>query len=493
MNYLAMYCIFFHLAIWAPISGSVAVATQRASRFRTHAAPREDDGVEGTAGNCQGPIRQPLTNDDDVSFMGSFGVGSQKLDVIPDTGSFEFVVFSDLCEGCGVFEALYHGSKSKTLEQGSLTAKQTYGSGDTTSQEAYDNVYMQCLHVNHQMFWQVVSATMPILAGSPYGGIMGLGPPNSNILMAEEEYTRVQQDISSLERAGMDVSGYQQIVQNLKDVYEFSKTESVWLSGIGMHSFSICLKPGSGQPGVLVYNDDSVDRFPSLFQTVRVEQGMYWATRMTDVQIGDETVGCAGAACSAVMDTGTSLIAAPARVIRAVEALIDDFSEDANNCEDLSAFPDLTFMLDGQKFSLPPQAYVGIVEGDAPEWALDLLPSLRRRRDANKGTANDAGSSGYCSMLLMNMDSDDDGPEEWIFGLPFFRRYYTTFRLDANSTLAHSMHFAETPLSCNIGTSSNLRVAQSVETAPLRIPAHKLRPPRRWAQKHGHKYGATLM
>lgn len=293
--------------------------------------------------------------------------------------------------------------------------------------------------------------------------------------------------------AGVDVTPYLPTLQNLEDVHRFSKSEKLWLNNLGMRSFSICLKHGAGKPGVFVYNDDSVEQHPSQFTKVRNFGDLYWSTKLSGVRIGDQDLDCAdGQECSAIMDTGTSLIAAPASVVMKVESLVNDLNKKSGNCEDLTAFPNLEFDLDGKHFTLPPEAYVGIVEGEAPDWALDLVPSLRRVRDLRRSDFALGLNYSYCSLLLMKMDQGE-GATEWIFGVPFFRSYYTSFHLDSQSVRAESMYMAEADEQCEVGESSRLRVPVVLPTGPLRIDASKLRPPRRWANRNRAKYGIAFL
>lgn len=423
------------------------------------------------------PIRQQLQNDDDVSFIGKIQVGGQTMAVIPDTGSFEIVLFSDQCTSCGMLDALYHANASSTVRHGPLQAKQSYGSGATMSQEAYDDVSVESMLVKGQMFWEVRSADMPILSASTFQGIFGLGPPSSNSQMTLEEFTRGKAEVEQLKKDGMDTSPYEPALKNLHDVYEFSKTEGLWLTALAMRSFSICLVPGSREPGFMIYDDDSVDRHPTQFTSVHSIGKMYWSTKLTQVTLGSDTLDCERRECTAIMDTGTSLIAAPSDVVDELER---KFNEQSGICDNLSVLPHLEFVLDGKQLSLPPEAYVGTIEGELPDSALDLIPSLRHQRDMHRERSTET-----CSLLLMRMDVQSDGPREWIFGLPFFRQYYTTFRLHPDSRAAESMHFAKANKLCEIGEPSNLRVPQGLDhgTAPLRIAAHKLRPPRRWSQR----------
>ncbi|CAK9009715.1 unnamed protein product [Durusdinium trenchii] len=86
--------------------------------------------------------------------------------------------------------------------------------------------------------------------------------------------------------------------------------------------------------------------------------------------------------CAAIVDSGTSLIAAPASALMELGHLIGQIKEDCD-CSNLHELPNLRFNLDGQELELPPQAYVMRVVGASVEadsiW--DLLffkPKIRK-------------------------------------------------------------------------------------------------------------------
>merc|ERR1740138_816877 len=116
---------------------------------------------------------------------------------------------------------------------------------------------------------------------------------------------------------------------------------------------------------------------------------------MTSAQMGrgDDgngivSLGCKDG-CGAVVDTGTSLIAAPPDVIARVEQEMLKLDED---CSNLGELPDLVFNLGGREFSLPPDAYIGRVEDAGKPGLRDLL-HLRLR------------SKHYaCAPLFMDID-----------------------------------------------------------------------------------------
>merc|ERR1719282_498964 len=90
---------------------------------------------------------------------------------------------------------------------------------------------------------------------------------------------------------------------------------------------------------------------------------------------------CAGSnGCAAIIDSGTSLIAAPGMALMQLSEQIPPIKEDCSNMHEL---PNLHFNIDGHDFELPPQAYVmrikgASVEADSIWYILFFKPKIRK-------------------------------------------------------------------------------------------------------------------
>merc|ERR1719247_3402581 len=88
---------------------------------------------------------------------------------------------------------------------------------------------------------------------------------------------------------------------------------------------------------------------------------------MQDVQFGEKgglLTGvrgpCSGSGSAAIVDSGTSLIAAPGIALMQLSEQIEPIQEDCSNIDKL---PGLHFVIGGKAFTLPPQAYVMRISG----------------------------------------------------------------------------------------------------------------------------------
>lgn len=190
--------------------------------------------------------------------------------------------------------------------------------------------------------------------------------------------------------------------------------------GYNVDEFSICLKKGAGSNGYLIWGPDGeADMKEDEVVVAEVKGKHHWATSLNKVGFGELTENksddiCARG-CAAIIDSGTSLIAAPSAALAKLSDQVGTIKPDCSNIHEL---PDLHFTLDGKEIVLPPEAYVMRIKGVSVEadniW--DLLffkPKLR---------TND-----NCMPAFMAIDMRTKLGDVWILGMPFFRYFHTTF------------------------------------------------------------------
>lgn len=463
----------------------------------------------------------PLYNNGDVDFTMELQVGGQGVRVIPDTGSFTLVLFSDLCESCGKRKSLLHPKQVKNFKTGHERAVQNYGSGDTYSADAYAPLRLQCqsgkksgpesIRTSAQMFWMTVKANLPVAEESSFQGILGLGPPSSDVKMAELQAEEAEREVHRMKLEGLDTDQYKPLVDNLKEIARFTATVKPWLENINLTFFSVCLRSGFGQEGTLIYNDQQVLTHPGLFTSIPVDKnGPYWQTTLSAVTLGSskdyDRIQTTGTTL-AILDTGTSLIGAPQWFVRETVAFVSARLEELG-CDDVSKWPDLNFKLGDVALALPASSYLGsIIEhdnfmDDEPHLYYSRMPQLKNSTRCTAllfSTTNEEEDEEHKEDLYIeeehsNTDRDlghADSPE-WIFGLPFFRTYYTTFMLGPNSKAARQMFLAEANSNCEVqgkpGSDSTVEEAVRLPSrerlvGPMAVDPRKLRFPSRDASK----------
>merc|ERR1719331_3789588 len=233
-----------------------------------------------------------------------------------------------------------------------------------------------------QAFWEIVDHQIPVLDKAKFAAIVGIGPD-----------------------------------------FAYGNSERTLLMSYGIEHFSVCLQRKPGLPGFLTWGPiASPEEISKNFASAPVIGHHHWVTKMQDVQFGEKgglLTGSRGpffgSGCAAIVDSGTSLIAAPGIALMQLSEQIPPIQEDCSNIDKL---PDLHFVMGGKTFTLPPQAYVMRISGSLMEanniW--DILFFKPRVKKLN-----------MCMPAFMQMDMMSKPGPVWILGMPFFRYYHTTF------------------------------------------------------------------
>lgn len=328
----------------------------------------------------QHPILQYAT-----SLVIQTSLGNQTLGLMPDTGSFDVLVSSVLCEKCK--SKRYRATESPNFKLGSPMKTNTFhfGTGDVTAVRAYDRFSAGPFTVPKMPLW-LISEISPSLyeafATTEFDGLMGLGLSRSSV--AEE---------------------------------------------MGVQSFSLCLQTfvsawWSG--GHLHWNGRDESNF-QWSQSVQSKDDFHWQLQPSRVQLGAQQL--CSSSCSAVLDSGTSILAAPSSVAARLQTALPVVPA---NCS-MEKLPSLKIQLtDGQTLLLPPSAYVIKLHGNT-----DVFDSMARdgtivwrKPEPLKGNATE---SQRCAPMFQITKSG-----HWILGMPFFREYAVHF-----NRIQQSMSFAE--------------------------------------------------
>ncbi|CAE7537176.1 Ctsd, partial [Symbiodinium necroappetens] len=328
-------------------------------------------------------FRQQLHNHEDVQYFADFKIGGQDIAAIFDTGSFEIVVRSSRCKMCVHPTTPYSHELSKTYKENGTMTQHVYGSGPCVTMLGYDTVQVgPKLIAQQQPIWEILQHEIPILDTAKFAAIVGIGPK-----------------------------------------FGYNTAQKTLLMNYHVDEFSICLNKESGRNGYLTWGPDADAAMEPLdVATARVLGKHHWATNLTHVSFtkdGNSTKSqvCQDG-CAAIVDSGTSLIAAPAAALMELGRQIGKIEEDCSNLHEL---PNLKLNLDGHELELPPQAYVMRVVGASVEadsiWDLLFFKPKIRKIDS-------------CMPAFMEMDMKTQLGPVWILGMPFFRYYHTTFNRD---------------------------------------------------------------
>jgi len=397
--------------------------------------------------------RQVMRNFGDTQYLSYFTLGGQTMAGILDTGSFELVVFSKICTSCGK-ASRYDPSLSLTHRAGSMFAGQYYGSGETWSQDASDQMLLGPYRIN-QSFWEVSKARMPVLLASEFHAIIGLGPPETPAKDAWEAAARSAHNVSEvLSSVGEVDNATLQLARDKARIAVAMGKRSTALKTMNENMFSVCIGKDPGSEGVLIWNDTSAALYPQLFHKVPVIGRNSWSVKAHNARLayvkntteshpidgpeadGEEesfqnstsiNLGCEDG-CGVLLDSGTSLLAVPHTVIN---RLVQVISEPNLNCSNMLELPHLVFDMNGKTFSLPPDVYVTEVTYEVPSY----LQGVVRIRNLGKEVGR------RCDLLAMESYAKTSSGPLWIFGMPFFRKYYTSFQVGLNNK-ERALYFA---------------------------------------------------
>lgn len=343
-----------------------------------------------------------LKNNGNVEYFGDFTIGNQVLPAIYDTGSFEVLTISTLCESCDRDGAVYDRKASKTFHSGSaIEAVHQFGSGPVLGRKGEETVHIgnseSPLMVESMPFWEVIKHGISAWETSKFVAIIGLGPKDTAPKMKDLEPEEGE--------------------EGKKEI----KSDDTLLHRLGLDEFSMCLGRGNFAPGLLGFGSDIVSmKRQDFFTPIPVVGKVHWGVEMTKWGPGD--FDPCDPSCGAVIDSGTTFISVSPKALKAMAltGLSDQIRHDCSNVDEL---PDLSFDLGGQHFTLPPAAYVMEVSlGEARQISL-LEKGIQKKIKKLRGQ----GLATACVAAFQEIDHETQYGPMMILGMPFLRYYYTIF------------------------------------------------------------------
>jgi hypothetical protein len=274
---------------------------------------------------------------------------------------------------------------------------------------------------------------MPLLEQGTFQVILGIGPPISSVKMAYADADEVHKELDDYKHKGDRISSsMMDIVRYYEEVAIHAESVISVSEQLMLTNMSFCIGKASHSDGYFVWNETALAEEPQKFVEVSVAGDYYWSANLSDTTIEYQgaiyDLGCSSnKTCSAVIDTGTSLLTAPTDIVGKIQGVVDKWAELGGSCDDLTGLPDLEFKLNGIKLSLPPQAYVGEVkrnDGDMPSAIHAFMPHISDRKRLQRSSLPN------CELLVMSADADSQFGPVWILGMPFFRKYFTHFHFD---------------------------------------------------------------
>lgn len=249
-----------------------------------------------------------LKNYMDAQYYGEIGVGTppQKFTVIFDTGSSNLWVPSVKCYfsvAC-YFHSKYKSGHSSTYKKNGKPAEIHYGTGSISGFFSQDHVKLGNLIVKDQDFIETTREPGITFLAAKFDGILGLGFQEISVGNAVPVW-------------------YNMVKQGLVEQPVFS----FWFNR----------KSEEEQGGEIVFGGVDPNHFKGDHTYVNVTQKGYWQFNMGDVLIGGETTGFCAEGCSAIADSGTSLLAGPTTVITQINHAIGASGVISQECKSVVA------------------------------------------------------------------------------------------------------------------------------------------------------------
>lgn len=265
-------------------SSFLHVPTGRYQRMALNGLATDNEVIKA---DCVG-----LTDFANAQYYGEIGLGTppQSFEVIFDTGSSNVWVPSAQCpwyEVACLVHSKYSSADSSTYQEDGTSFAIQYGSGSLQGFMSIDTMTVAGETIPLQSFAEATSEPSVSFIFGKFDGLVGMGFPQIAVNGALPPFNNaVKQGILE------------------KPIFSF------WVSRT----------PGPNG-GELVIGGVDEDHFEGEHHWAPVTRKGYWEFDMDGVKMEGVSGACAGG-CTAIADTGTSLIAGPTYEVRAINAII---------------------------------------------------------------------------------------------------------------------------------------------------------------------------
>ncbi|XP_017023424.1 lysosomal aspartic protease [Drosophila kikkawai] len=324
----------------------------------------------GSFAKTNGSARLTNTGNMEYTCKMTLGTPKQSFTVLPDTGSSNVWVPGLYCtsKACRTHNR-YRPRKSSTFIKVGKKFAIEYGSGAVQGVLAKDKLGIAGLSIANQTFAITTNEPGSAFVDALFDGILGLGYESISV---DKVKTPVQNMCS------------QGVISTCK--------------------FAICMRGGgsSSRGGVIIFGstDTSAYTGTNSYTYTPVTKKGYWQFALEAFYVGSTKVS---GTSQAIVDSGTSLIAAPCAIYHKINKIIGCTETSSGECwmKCSKAVKAFTFVVNGQKLVIP---------GD----------KMKMRVRTNKGNI-------VCISVVTCMNTNF-----WILGDPFMRNYCTVFDMANN-------------------------------------------------------------
>ncbi|KAF4008068.1 hypothetical protein G4228_019664 [Cervus hanglu yarkandensis] len=268
----------------------------------------------------------PLRNIMELVYVGNITIGTppQEFQVIFDTGLSDLWVPSLFCTSptCST-QVMFRHLECSTFRPKQKTFSIAYGSRSMKAFLVYDTIRIGDLVSTDQPFG--LSMEHSGFEGMPFDGVLGLSYPNISFI------------------------GGIPIFDNLKNQGAISEPV-----------FAFYLSKSKPEGSVVMFGGVDKSYYQGTLNWVPLIQVGKWRVRMDRISMKRQVIACSGG-CKALVDTGTSLILDPRRLINNIQKLIGATPwgfEHYVSCFAVNILPSIIFTINGIKYPVPARAYI---------------------------------------------------------------------------------------------------------------------------------------
>ncbi|GAB4826553.1 hypothetical protein Ancab_033447 [Ancistrocladus abbreviatus] len=335
--------------------------------------------LRGNLGDSEDTDIVALKNYVDAQYFGEIAIGTppQKFTVIFDTGSANLWVPSAKCYfsvPC-FFHAKYKSSLSSTYKKNGKPAAIHYGTGAISGFFSEDNVQVGDLVVKDQEFIEATREPSITFLVAKFDGILGLA----------------FQEIS---------------VGNAVPVWDNMVKQGLVKEPV--FSFWLNRKVGEEEGGEIVFGGVDPNHYKGNHTYVPVTQKGYWQFDMGDVLIDGKATGYCGGGCSAIADSGTSLLAGPSTVITMINHSIGATGVVSQECKAVVAQYGQTiiYLLLAEEAPKMICSQVGLCTFNGFHGvSMGIESVVKREHDGKSSGATSDGMCSACEMAVVWMQN----------------------------------------------------------------------------------------